>query len=183
MKAIKFLGFVVLLASTITLNYSCTDSCDGVVCENGGACIDGTCDCPDGFSGANCELVAGCNDPAAINYSADATADDGSCTFPGDALVGNWEVTETVDGGAAVTYPAEVTRVDDTNILISSTRSSPPEYHVASIPLVVDWSEKTLDYTGTTISGTITDENYFELAYLFGTLTTVYDVEQEYRRQ
>ena len=39
---------------TLTLN-SCND-CKDVVCNNGGICEDGTCDCPNGFSGASCDV-------------------------------------------------------------------------------------------------------------------------------
>ena len=31
------------------------DPCDQIMCLNGGACVDGTCDCPSGYSGAACE--------------------------------------------------------------------------------------------------------------------------------
>ncbi len=31
------------------------DACSGDACENGGICVDGTCDCPTGFTGQFCE--------------------------------------------------------------------------------------------------------------------------------
>jgi hypothetical protein len=31
------------------------DSCYNVSCQNGGICINGTCDCPPGYTGTNCE--------------------------------------------------------------------------------------------------------------------------------
>jgi len=56
---------------TLTLN-SCND-CKDVVCNNGGICEDGTCDCPNGFSGASCEIEDLC-------ITQDVTClDDGVC--------------------------------------------------------------------------------------------------------
>jgi len=41
--------------STIVLHSACTvDNCSDVKCLNGGACIDGFCNCPSGYEGANC---------------------------------------------------------------------------------------------------------------------------------
>jgi hypothetical protein len=38
---------------------SCTkDACKGVTCLNGGTCSGGTCTCPTGYEGANCETTS-----------------------------------------------------------------------------------------------------------------------------
>jgi hypothetical protein len=34
------------------------DPCADVTCANGGTCLEGTCDCPEGFSGETCEAFA-----------------------------------------------------------------------------------------------------------------------------
>ena len=33
---------------------SCSDPCEDIICLNGGMCIDGTCDCPEGWTGIDC---------------------------------------------------------------------------------------------------------------------------------
>ena len=33
------------------------DPCATVNCENGGTCVSGVCDCPEGYSGNFCELT------------------------------------------------------------------------------------------------------------------------------
>lgn len=32
------------------------DGCEDIVCQNGGVCVEGDCQCPDGYSGPNCEV-------------------------------------------------------------------------------------------------------------------------------
>ncbi|MEO0581176.1 MAG: hypothetical protein AAF135_03040 [Bacteroidota bacterium] len=37
--------------------YGCEQNpCEDVMCENGGVCVDGDCDCPEGFFGPECEF-------------------------------------------------------------------------------------------------------------------------------
>lgn len=49
--------FGVLLTITFLTACSDADPCESVICRNGGVCVDGTCDCPNGFSGVNCETT------------------------------------------------------------------------------------------------------------------------------
>lgn len=46
---------LIIFVLFLLFNYSCSDECEGVVCQNGGVCILGNCDCPDGFYGEFCE--------------------------------------------------------------------------------------------------------------------------------
>lgn len=48
-----------LLSALILLAASCkreTDPCEKVTCLNNGTCVNGTCNCPDGYYGADCSL-------------------------------------------------------------------------------------------------------------------------------
>ncbi|MGB1318877.1 MAG: DUF5074 domain-containing protein, partial [Flavobacteriales bacterium] len=49
---------LMLAATTIVVMNACNqpESCDDVICQNNGICVEGTCECPDGFSGPNCEI-------------------------------------------------------------------------------------------------------------------------------
>ncbi len=40
----------------LVMIYSCDndDPCDGIICENGGVCVNGACDCPEGYTGPDC---------------------------------------------------------------------------------------------------------------------------------
>ena len=50
-KLIPFLGFILCLC----IFQSCGDNaCDNVSCLNDGVCVEGTCDCPDGYTGSDC---------------------------------------------------------------------------------------------------------------------------------
>jgi len=59
MRRLFALGLVAITAFTAITYTSCNkDKCKDVTCQNGGACTDGTCSCPSGFEGANCETAS-----------------------------------------------------------------------------------------------------------------------------
>ncbi len=41
--------------------YGCRNKCQDIECMNGGECIDGSCDCADGFSGTDCSAIISLN--------------------------------------------------------------------------------------------------------------------------
>jgi hypothetical protein len=59
MNRIKNIAFSALLSlgafSAITYTACNKDECKDVVCQNGGTCVSGTCSCPTGYEGNNCE--------------------------------------------------------------------------------------------------------------------------------
>jgi hypothetical protein len=59
LKSILLAGFLTVGAFSSAVFTSCNpDACKDVVCQNGGTCTDGTCACPTGFEGSNCETLS-----------------------------------------------------------------------------------------------------------------------------
>ena len=122
MKNLKFLTFCLVIFSMTLLNQSCEDDpCKDVTCQNGGVCVDGTCDCPDGYSGTSCEVadsdqflgtytvVENCGLSGIDNYSITITASGNS---PQEVQVANLydggdNLNATIDGNN-ITIPSQV---------------------------------------------------------------------------
>lgn len=57
MLSVLLTGFV---ASLLVVSTGCPgsgkpdDPCEGIICINGGTCVNGICECPEGFEGADC---------------------------------------------------------------------------------------------------------------------------------
>lgn len=59
-------SFCLISIFSLTLFFSCSDPCEDLNC-NTGVCVDGTCDCPEGFSGVNCEIEDLCFNNTCVN--------------------------------------------------------------------------------------------------------------------
>ena len=90
-----------------------------------------------------------------------------------DKLTGTWNVTETANK-TTLNYSATITKEDNKTIIISSVRESPPVYFINNLKVTVKWAEKVIVKKGSTIKGKITNENDFEIHYLFGAGITYY---------
>jgi len=88
MKILKF-SFLLMGLIALTTVVSCdwedeepTDtSCDSVICYNGGVCQNGTCNCPPGYSGDECE-VDNNGDCAGVACYNGGTCVNGTCDCP-----------------------------------------------------------------------------------------------------
>jgi len=65
----KTLLTALLLSFFLTLSFfACKkDPCKDILCQNGGTCIEGTCNCPPGFIGANCQTIDPCFNVVCLN--------------------------------------------------------------------------------------------------------------------
>jgi hypothetical protein len=68
-----------LVFALLQLNSCKKDPCETVICLNGGICDDGLCDCPDGYSGTQCETYDECFGIVCLN---DGVCLNGICNCP-----------------------------------------------------------------------------------------------------
>jgi hypothetical protein len=101
-KKLFLLPAFILGAFLAVTTTSCGDNCKDVEC-NTGTCVDGTCECGDGYEGTNCE----------IEWSA--------------KFLGSYLGTDVVTGGTAgnegtynLNAPAVITKINETTIRITN---------------------------------------------------------------
>jgi len=54
MKLLKSSLLLFAILCTVVSTQSCKEECEDIVCQNDGICVDGTCECPDGYTGDDC---------------------------------------------------------------------------------------------------------------------------------
>lgn len=61
MKESRFFILLVLTLGSCAFFTSCEEDepCENIICQNGGICVDGTCDCPYGYAGPDCGTAQG----------------------------------------------------------------------------------------------------------------------------
>ncbi|MFK7772690.1 MAG: hypothetical protein AB8F94_11145 [Saprospiraceae bacterium] len=104
MKLLKPTLFLLALLCIVLSTQSCKDACDDIDCQNGGICEEGSCNCPDGFSGVNCEIEDLCVTQN-VDCQNGGTCFDGACDCPEGVIGSNCEsfdptkVQFLLDGG------------------------------------------------------------------------------------
>ncbi|MDQ3192523.1 MAG: calcium-binding EGF-like domain-containing protein [Bacteroidota bacterium] len=74
MKKFKNLVAVFALATGLMFATSCKDECKDVDCGANGTCVEGVCDCNDGYEGDNCEAAMNAKFVGTYNVTDPCTA-------------------------------------------------------------------------------------------------------------
>ena len=128
----KKLSFIALLLSFVL--FACKDDCKDVNCLNGGGCSEGTCICPTGYSGTNCEVADAC---LSVTCENNGVCENGICncaagyegvdcsTASNEKFVGTYNITYTGTGSFASTNSSSTAIVD--------TTSHPDEIRISTV--------------------------------------------------
>jgi len=92
MKYQNYTTSIFILLLSIFISGCVVDECETIICQNDGICVSGTCECPVGFSGPNCEVV-GTGDCANIACENGGTCISGACDCP-EGFTGEFCQTE-----------------------------------------------------------------------------------------
>lgn len=165
MKKINLL--LMALGSMVVLSLASCDPCSDVDCGDNGTCVEGDCECDEGFSGDACEIEDLCvtQDVECLNGG---SCDDGVCTcvtgYEGDdcgtemraKFIATFSVTE-VCGSGSDAYTSDITAssADVSNVLISNVYNTFTNNVVATVDgMTLTIASQTPDNDGISIDGT-----------------------------
>lgn len=127
-SAIRTALILAITLSGLIFALSCSDPCKNVDCKNGGVCNDGSCDCPPGYSGAQCEIFDSCYNIVCLNggvcVSGDCNCVPGyegiDCSIRSqDKYVGTYSAADACTSGTYHYSPAITSSQEITKILIT----------------------------------------------------------------
>lgn len=118
MKKINLL--FIALVGALTLSLTSCDECKDVVCENGGLCVAGVCDCPEDYYGDACEFkcVNGAFADGACSCDAGYEGDDCD-TESRSKFFGEYQYTTTCASGQS--YSSTISTVSDNVLRVNIT--------------------------------------------------------------
>ena len=140
-RLVVFTTVLMICAFAAILYSSCSkDACNGVSCKNGGACVNGICSCPTGYTGTACEqsiivYVNNAYTPVSI------TVNNVTGTIPASGFIsfsGTAGASATVTASTSVTNQAGKT-VGEV-VTWSFTDSFPTNGTKLTVPLNIDTS-------------------------------------------
>ncbi len=132
---IFFTAMLTLMAFSVITYTACKqDKCKGIACINGGACENGSCICPSGYTGSHCE-TAPVPDPCAnVTCQNGGTCHNGTCSCPSGyegtyceslmtgKFIGTYNVSENCTvSGTIGPYTAVIDQSTANNITILMT--------------------------------------------------------------
>ncbi len=133
--------FVLISFCLLALFTSCEEVCLED-CKNGGSCVEGSCDCPDGFSGDSCQNEDLCITQAP-NCLNGGTCLNGGCDCPegysGDTcethcsstVVGTYNVTASINPSCQAGISTQISAGENSNevrIIQTDKSATTPEY-------------------------------------------------------
>ena len=159
----KKLIYLFMALTTFAFITSCSsDPCEDISCFNGGICVEGTCDCPDGWSGIDCAVfdfdyegryssttfvISSCND-SDRNGSFSANGEDEYCLVNSDGEEECLRITLILEANNAARF------VQVNSINTGSIRFSTPTVFTGSfttdnetITFIADDNAGSLEFT------------------------------------
>ncbi len=167
---ILFTAIVTLTAFSLITYTACKqDKCKDVACINGGACQDGSCICPSGYTGSHCE-TAPIPDPCAnVTCQNGGTCHNGTCACPSGyegtycetlvigKFIGTYNVSENCTvSGAIGPYAATIIQsaVNNVTITMNNFGDFGSSFAINGIVNGNDLTIPSQTISGYTISGT-----------------------------
>ncbi|MBS1777708.1 MAG: calcium-binding EGF-like domain-containing protein [Bacteroidetes bacterium] len=134
-KKAFFTGLIIAITFSSVLFNSCNkeDNCSRITCQNGGACLNGACKCPSGFSGTFCEINNGSNNGNNGQQQTNSIVLYKNASFTDIAITVNGN-NKTIPFGSSASF----TDIANTKIVGTATTSGKTSNNI-QVGLKVSW--------------------------------------------